>query len=221
MKNLFFKLFSILCLMICVCGTTFAEEIYSVEGVNSGNMQTSSPSGDNNYNLKTYSKNNVNYIKVPPSETESIKLSMNRLKNDPYYIKVDGVKYYMVVKSKNNNYNIKNILGYGDKRSDLFESLKKLNTNNDDKISLDELKKANIRFVQLSNKKLLVNDTTKDFDINKISYIDIKNIRQSENGGILGTFGYFNVFIKNSDNTVKKIIGQVTFEDDVQLQKLL
>jgi len=146
---------------------------------------------------------------------------MNRLKNDPYYIKVDGVKYYMVVKSKNNNYNIKNILGYGDKRSDLFESLKKLNTNDDDKISLDELKKANIRFVQLSNKKLLVNDTTKDFDINKISYIDIKNIRQSENGGILGTFGYFNVFIKNSDNTVKKIIGQVTFEDDVQLQKLL
>ena len=64
MKNLFFKLFSVFCLMFCICNISYAEEIYSIEGIGSNNSQTSAPSSDNNYNLKTYTRNNINYVNL-------------------------------------------------------------------------------------------------------------------------------------------------------------
>lgn len=151
------------------------------------------------------------------------RITINRLKYpsanalDPYAIKIDGKKYYLVKNKKDNSYNIKDILGYDDTKSELFKDLKDLNSDKDTlRLTRDELKKADIRFVAVVDKKLALNDRSKDYDLNNISYIDLNTLRGTLNNGKIGSFGYFDVYIiKNGKE--QKVTGFVTFDSDEEL----
>ncbi|MBO6087563.1 hypothetical protein J6P92_04360 [bacterium] len=140
---------------------------------------------------------------------------------DPYIVNINGKNYVLVKDSPDNNWTVENILGYNDSKDDLFASLKALETDNDTaKISSAELKSANIRLVLLnSDQSLTLDDRTKDFDIDKVQYIDMKNLRTAlGNKNDDGTFGYFYIIIK--ENGKKRAYpGRVTFEDKQDLNK--
>ena len=142
---------------------------------------------------------------------------------DPYIINIDGNNYVLVKDSKTNEWTVDNILGSGDSRNDLFESLRKLESDGDvTKISAKELKKAGIRFVYLnSDQSLALNDRTKDFDIEKVQYIDMQNLRTAlGNKNDDGTFGYFYVIIKENRQN-RAYPGRVTFENENELNKYI
>lgn len=157
--------------------------------------------------------------------TPSIRTSNDAVRAflDPYIININGINYVLVKDSKDNNWTVENILGSEDSREDLFGSLKKLESDgNSDKISVEELKKANIRFVLLNkDESLALNEREKDFDISKVQYIDMKNLRTAlGNKNQDGTFGYFYVIIK--DGVSKRAYpGRVTFEDKQELNKYI
>ena len=140
---------------------------------------------------------------------------------DPYIVNINGENYVLVKDSKDNKWTVDNILGSNDSREDLFASLKALESDGDNsKITAKELKNAEIRFVKLnSDESLALNDRTLDFDINKVNYIDIKNLRTAlGNKNQDGTFGYFYVII--TENGKKRAYpGRVTFEDKQELNK--
>lgn len=142
--------------------------------------------------------------------------------NDPYMIKISNNKYYLVKDSLNNQYTLNNIIGYTDKRGSLFTAMRKLDLNKDNKITSSELKKQNIRFVRLDfTNKLILYDKTKDFNLNSIEFIDLSTLRESVNNGNIGSFGYFDVYVKLNDGIIKKITGCVTFETDKELMELI
>ena len=157
--------------------------------------------------------------------TPSIRTSNDAVRAflDPYIININGKNYVLVKDAKDNNWTVDNILGSEDSRDDLFGSLKKLESDgNADKITVDELKKANIRFVLLNtDESLALNDRDTDFDISKVQYIDMKNLRTAlGNKNQDGTFGYFYVIIK--DGVHKRAYpGRVTFEDKQELNKYI
>ena len=140
---------------------------------------------------------------------------------DPYAINIDGQKYYLVRNRKNNDYILKDILGYDDTKSELFKDLKDLNSDKDTlKLTKDELKKADIRFVAVVDKKLALNDRSKDYDLNNISYIDLNTLRGTLNNGKIGSFGYFDVYILKNGKE-QKVTGFVTFDSDEELWELI
>lgn len=142
---------------------------------------------------------------------------------DPYIVNINGNSYVLVKDSKDNNWTAENILGYTDNRDDLFASLKSLETDGDkSKITSAELKTANIRFVLLnSDQTLALNERNLDFDINKVQYIDMKNLRTAlGNKNEDGTFGYFYVII-NENGKNKAYPGRVTFEEKEELDKYI
>lgn len=142
--------------------------------------------------------------------------------NDPYMIKISNNKYYLVKDFLNNQYTLNNIIGYTDKRGSLFTAMRKLDLNKDNKITSSELKKQNIRFVRLDfTNKLILYDKTKDFNLNNIEFIDLSTLRESVNNGNIGSFGYFDVYVKLNDGIIKKITGCVTFETDKELMELI
>ena len=140
---------------------------------------------------------------------------------DPYIVTINNKNYVLVKDNKDNNWTVENILGYNDNKDDLFLSLKQLDNDGDTtKITSKELTDANIRFVYLNNNgTLALNDRNLDFDIKKVQYIDMKNLRTAlGNKNQDGTFGYFYVIIK--DGTHKRAYpGRVTFEDKDELNK--
>ena len=144
----------------------------------------------------------------------------NRKTIDPYAVKINNQKYYLVKNKQNGNYTINDILGYEDSKSELFKELKELDKNNDKKITKIELKKADIRFIAVKNNKLLLNDKSQDYNLENILYIDLNTLRGTINNGEIGSFGYFDVYIKNNNQT-QKIIGFVTFDSDEVLRELI
>ncbi len=142
---------------------------------------------------------------------------------DPYIIRIDGNDYVLVKDNEGGNWSIKNILGYNDSKKNLFASLKKLESDgNASKITSQELQKANIRFVKLNiDGSLALNERKLDYDINKVLYIDMKNLRTAlGNKNQNGTFGYFYVYIKDK-NGQKVVPGRVTFEEKSELHNYI
>ena len=142
---------------------------------------------------------------------------------DPYIVNIEGKNYVLVKDSKDNKWTVDNILGSNDSRDDLFASLKALESDGDSsKITEKELKAANIRFVLLNDDESLeLNDRTKDYDLSKVKYIDIKNLRTAlGNKNQDGTFGYFYVIAKENLKA-KAYPGRVTFEDKQELNKYI
>ena len=137
---------------------------------------------------------------------------------DPYAIKINGQKYYLVKNKTDGIYDIEDILGYNDTKSELFNDLKELNSDiYKSKLTRDELIKADVRFVAVINNKLELYNKSMDYDMNNISYIDLSTLRGTINNGKIGSFGYFDVYLANG----QKIIGFVTFDSDEVLWDLI
>ena len=60
-----------------------------------------------------------------PALTQNRNLSL-RTFLDPYIVNIKGTEYVLVKDSKNNEWGIENIVGYDDKKDDMFGALKKL-----------------------------------------------------------------------------------------------
>ena len=223
--------------------------IYSVKSTKNSNVTTTTNEKSNTqyeYSIKTYpgevikketldvpgtkrsnrvknisgSKND--YLVVPSSTDVTNKLNKTVAKiNDPYVLKVNGTKYYMVKNSATGVYTLDNIVGYGDEKTSLFNALKSINSDSDNtKLTKEELKAAQIRFVAVDkNGKLLLNNKAKDFV--EVEYIDLSNTRETINNGAIGSFGYYDVYIKDLNGQVKKIIGYVSFDSDDELLEMI
>ncbi len=138
---------------------------------------------------------------------------------DPYIVNIGGKEYTMILDNNDGKWDTNDILGINDSKDNLFEALKKLESDGDSsKLTGEELAKAGIRLVAKNEDgTLAVNDKTKDFDLSKIDNIDMKNLtRSTDNDGNVGTFGNFNLTLK--DGTVVK--GAETFEEKSTLDKL-
>ena len=132
---------------------------------------------------------------------------------DPFVIKVDGIKYYMVQNNK--------ILGEDSTLKTIYQPLYLLDKNNDRKITSAELKNGNIRFVRLNNSgQLELNNKSLDYPLANISYIDLNTLRRTQNAGDIGSFGYFDIYI-NHNYQIKKFIGQITYENKKDINRLM
>lgn len=132
---------------------------------------------------------------------------------DPFVIKVDGIKYYMVQNNK--------ILGEDSTLDTIYQPLYLLDKNNDKKITSAELKNGNIRFVRLNNSgQLELNNKILDYPLANISYIDLNTLRRTQNAGDIGSFGYFDIYI-NHNYQIKKFIGQITYENKEDINRLM
>lgn len=132
---------------------------------------------------------------------------------DPFVIKVDGIKYYMVQNNK--------ILGEDSTLKTIYQPLYLLDKNNDKKITSVELKNGNIRFVRLNNSgQLELNNKSLDYPLANISYIDLNTLRRTQNTGDIGSFGYFDIYI-NHNYQIKKFIGQITYENKKDINRLM
>lgn len=132
---------------------------------------------------------------------------------DPFVIKVDGIKYYMVQNNK--------ILGEDSTLKTIYQPLYLLDKNNDKKIISAELKNGNIRFVRLNNSgQLELNNKSLDYPLANISYIDLNTLRRTQNAGDIGSFGYFDIYI-NHNYQIKKFIGQITYENKKDINRLM
>lgn len=132
---------------------------------------------------------------------------------DPFVIKVDGIKYYMVQNNK--------ILGEDSTLKTIYQPLYLLDKNNDKKITSAELKNGNIRFVRLNNSgQLELNNKSLDYPLANISYIDLNTLRRTQNAGDIGSFGYFDIYI-NHNYQLKKFIGQITYENKKDINRLM
>ena len=216
MKKFAILLFTIVFTM----NVSFAEEIkWTVE------RNTSSEVSENPVVLETKSSRfgNVDFLKLPIKRTGSeinsvnIPLALGLIavlgSKDPFVIKVDGIKYYMVQN--------KSIVGQDSTLENIYEPLFKMDKNKDKKLTSQEMKNANIRFVRLNNKgQLEMSDKTLDYPLINVSYIDLNTLRKTNNTGKLGSFGYFDIYI-NKDYQLKRFIGQITYEDEETIDKLL
>ena len=171
----------------------------------------------------TFHKRHDNLImQTDIMDSESIERIIRITAGDPYVVKINNIKYYMIKNSKDGVYTIDNIVGLNDNKTSLFDAMRKLNSDNDKtKLTAEELKNAGIRFVAVSsNGKLLLNSKEKDFNIDNISYIDLANLRETINNGKIGSFGYFDMYIKTQTGE-KKIIGYVSFDTESELSEMI
>lgn len=128
---------------------------------------------------------------------------------DPFMVKIDGVKYYMMFGGAENP-SSKNLLGCsGRRKMDFFAPLRALDSDGDyESLTADELRSAGIRFVAADiHNTLLYNDKSKDFDMNKVDYIDMTRLRVTP--AAVG-YGNFDLYIKDERGKLKKIIGKVS-----------
>ena len=153
-------------------------------------------------------------ISAPDDKTVAMIKSAARSMRDPYVVTINGITYVMVRDRKDNNWSADDILGINDPKENRFASLIALNSdNNHAKLTPAELKKANVRFVRMNKDGvLLVKDRTKDFDLNKIDYIDIINLKRTANSKNTGIFGHFTVFLKTDTAKKRAVVGYVTYE---------
>ncbi len=127
---------------------------------------------------------------------------------DPYMVKIDGTKYYLMFET-GGGYTYKNLLGCtGTRKYDMFTPLRDLEKDNDtDKLTAAELKNSGIRLVARNfDGTLAVNDKTKDYNLDNVSYIDMTRLRITPSA--VG-YGSFDLYIKKESGSLKKIIGKV------------
>ena len=139
---------------------------------------------------------------------------------DPFVIPIDG-KYYVMVKDKTGGtWGPEDLLGYTDPKNDKFRSLRALESDNKyAQLTGEEIKKAGVRLVLLNeNNVLLVKERDKDYDLSKINYIDMLNLKVTANGKDTGVFGHFNVYLKTAKP--KMVTGFVTFDTESKLKIL-
>lgn len=127
---------------------------------------------------------------------------------DPFMVKIDGIKYYMMYKGASNP-SVKTLVGCsGQSKFDFFTPLRDMESdNNYSKLTASELQKAGVRLVATDiHDTLLYNQPDKDFNLSKVSYIDMDRLRITP--AAVG-YGNFDLYIKKDNGNLKKIIGKV------------
>ena len=139
---------------------------------------------------------------------------------DPYVVEINGHKYVLVKDRADKNWSEKDLLGIDDPKENRFASLIALNSDlNHGKLTPEELRKAGIRFVRLDSKgALLVNERNKDFNLDKIDYIDIINLKRTANAEVTGIFGHFTVYLKTNNPKKRAVVGYVTYETGEKIE---
>ncbi len=177
-----------------------------------------------NFHCRQYTEGDIDYLMVPwVQKSNALAYGPRAVPNaDPYIIEVDGTKYMMIKDNKDGRWDESDILGINDPKENLFLSLVYLNTDSDgSKLSAKELANGGVRFVAVgADGKLALNDKSKDFDLKKIDYIDLANLKQLANSEDTGLFGHFNVYLKTSNGSKRLVIGQVTFDRKAELKSL-
>ena len=100
---------------------------------------------------------------------------------------------YFIVNDDKKPYSRTSLLGCGDTSSTtIFDPLIVMNTDKIiEKLSVDEIKKGNIRFVKLVSGKLDLNNKNNDFDLDRVLYIDLSKLRFSSHN-----YGEVDMYIK-------------------------
>ncbi len=128
---------------------------------------------------------------------------------DPFMVKIDGIKYFMMFDGAKKP-SLENLLGCsGGRKVDFFTPLRDLESDGDySKLTASELRNAGIRFVATDiHNTLLYSDKSKDFDMNKVDYIDMSRVRITP--AAVG-YGSFDLYIKKDSGSLKKVIGKVS-----------
>lgn len=141
---------------------------------------------------------------------------------DPYIVQFDGINYVMVKDNPTKKWSKKDLVGINDTKTTIFKALKDLESDGDrTKLTANELKCANIRFVKLEqNGTLLLNNKKQDYNLNKINYIDMLNLRKTANSEETGIFGHFNLYLNTNNGSKKMVIGYVTLDMNKNLEIL-
>lgn len=144
------------------------------------------------------------------------------LLNDPYLVQIDGKNYIMIKDNPSKKWSKDNILGINDTKETIFTGLKELESDGDSsKLTSEELKKANIRFVRIADDgAILANDKKQDYSLEKISHIDMARLKKLANSSVTGIFGHFNIHLKTDNNSKRIVIGYVTIHEETQ-EKIL
>lgn len=127
---------------------------------------------------------------------------------DVFSMSFERAKYYLI-KDNGTKYNRYSLLGCdGSQKESIFTPLLAINTDsNQNQISPEELRNANIRFVRVKmTGKLDVYNKNNDFDINRISYIDIKRRRYSTS---LYPSASFDIYTRTSRGNLRSIMGKI------------
>ncbi|MCR5265587.1 MAG: hypothetical protein K6E29_03225 [Cyanobacteria bacterium RUI128] len=204
-----------------VSSAVYAHQLYDYKNMpinNSGNIRQN---GCNEHvQIPAKSQFNISRMLLGAGAVSAAILPAMLL--DPYIVKIDGVNYVLVKDRADKNWSEKDLLGFEDPKTNRFESLIKLNSDGDhSKVSSAELKKAGVRFVRMNSKGvLLVNDKKKDYDLNKVDYIDIINLKRTANSEATGIFGHFTVYLKTSNPNKRAVVGYVTYETNEKIQVL-
>lgn len=167
--------------------------------------------------LKSFVGDDVSFLSLTKTlATTTIAMLLAIGSGDPYIIQIDGTSYIMIKDNPSKQWSQDDIVGIDDTRETIFTGLKSLESDGDSsKLTQEELKRANIRFVKIDdNGAILVNDKKQDFSLDNISYIDMKNLRKLANSSVTGVFGHFNLYLKTSDNSKKMVVGYATIHED-------
>ncbi len=203
------KLLIALCLTI-LATPVFAEHVYDYQ--NTRPLNDASTIRTRGYN--EFVDLPSTGIPAPDDRMVAMAKAVGRAARDPYVVTIDNNTYVMVKDRKDNNWSADDILGINDPKENRFASLVALNSDlNHARLTPEELKKAGIRFVRMGKDgSLLVKERNKDFDLNKIDYIDIINLKRTANSANTGIFGHFTVFLKTNTAKKRAVVGYVTFE---------
>lgn len=213
------KLIVLLCLLLganCV----YAEKIYQYRNTTPINSSDSVKVRGCHEHVSLPSRQNNSNVIESFFAGSSVATVLMAAAMDPYIIEIDGAKYVLVKDRKDGKWSEKDLLGFDDPKTNRFASLVKLNSDTDfSKVTSAELKKAKIRFVRInSDGALLVNDRTKDYNLNKIDYIDIIDLKRTANAKETGIFGHFTLFLKTENGKKRAVVGYVTYENDENIK---
>ena len=128
---------------------------------------------------------------------------------DPFRVEISGQKYFLVIDRGNKNFTYKSLLGCdGSRKRSITQPLEYLDSDgNGERLSIEELRHAGVRFVKLkSDGKLAVYDKKTDYNLDNIGYIDLRRVRFSITGN---AHGNYDVYIKRSSGSLRKVIGHV------------
>ena len=139
----------------------------------------------------------------------------------PFWVKVGDTNYYFLKTRTDGNYSYKDLVGCDRKKKQLFESLYELDSDKDlSKITSEELKKAGIRLVSVKiNGKLEINDTSKDFPIDNVHYIDMTNTA-TYSDRFARPSGTFAIYMKTDRSSKQKIIGHSSYRHPRRLKPM-
>lgn len=205
------KFFVFICFVCCGL-TTIAAEDTATGGVRYDVFAPEKMTGAK-LNAKPVMQENCNFYLLPVSNgiayASDIVMPPRPQAVDPYIFKYQGSNYIFIIDNGKKLLR-DSILGISDTRENLFVSLNSLDKNNDDKITPDELRRAKIRLMRISDKGKLIINQKKDFAINRINYIDLSEIKSITNSADSGINGHYYIYLKNN----KKIVGLVISADD-------